>query len=676
MKLLESYALGSWYAAPDEGEVLRHAATGEPVARLSSTGLDMAGVLEHGRRVGGPALRAMTFHQRALALKALAAHLREHRDELNVLSHATGATLRDCGFDVDGGMMTIRALSSKARQELPNGTVLRDGGREQLSRRGTFVGQHILTPLHGVVLQVNAFNFPVWGLLEKLAPAVIAGVATVVKPAPQTAYVTEQAVRRIVESGILPEGALQLVAGEPGDLLDHLTSQDVLAFTGSAATAEKLHAHPNVLASGVRFNAERDSLNAAILGPDAGPGTPEFDLYVAEVVSEITAKAGQRCTAIRRALVPRGVADAVVEALSSRLAAVRVGDPGDAETEMGCLVSLEQREAVRGALAQLAEVAERVVGDPEQFQVHGADAEKGAFLPPTVLYADDPTGAALHEVEAFGPVCAVLPYDGVDQAIDLARRGKGSLVASLFTHDPETAREVVLGIAADHGRVHMVDRDCAKEQTGHGSPLPAMMHGGPGRAGGGEELGGMRAVRHLMQRTAVQGPPTLVSAVTGRWMPGAATHEPDIHPMALHLEDLQPGDTFTSPSREITLDDIEHFADFTGDRFYAHLDASALTDHPFFEGRVAHGYLILSFAAGLFVYPDPGPLLANQGLTALKFAAPVYPGEAIAATLTCAEISPREDEPYGEVRWHVEITKLDGAGAATYELLTVVAKRN
>jgi oxepin-CoA hydrolase/3-oxo-5,6-dehydrosuberyl-CoA semialdehyde dehydrogenase len=673
--MLASYARGQWYTAPDDGVELRNAVTGESVTRISSTGLDMAGMLDHGRRVGGPALRAMTFHQRALLCKALAAHLHEHRDEFHALSLATGATRRDAGFDIDGGIITTRVLSSKARQLLPNDVVHRDGAPERLSRRGTFVGQHVYTSPRGVVVQINAFNFPVWGMLEKLAPALIAGVPTIVKPASQTAYLTELVVRRIIESDILPEGALQLICGSAGDLLDHLTGRDLVAFTGSATTAATLAGHPTVLAEAVRFNAERDSLNCAILGADAKPDSAEFDLYVDEVVSEITAKAGQRCTAIRRVIAPREHVGAVVEALGDRLRRIRVGDPADPATDMGALASHDQRDEVRAAVGRLRAVSELVTGDGDGFLVHGADADVGAFLPPQVLYADDPTATPLHTVEAFGPVCAVLPYDGVDEAIELARMGDGSLVGSLFTFDPALARDVVLGLAADHGRLHLVNRDCADEQTGHGSPLPHMVHGGPGRAGGGEELGGVRAVLRLMQRTAVQGPPDLVTAAVGAWMPGSARNVTEDHPMSRYLEDLAIGDTFVSARRPITMEDVEHFAEFTGDRFYAHLDETALADHPFFERRVAHGYLVLSFAAGLFVHTEPGPLLANQGLTELRFGAPVYLGDEIAVALTCKTISPREDQPYGEVRWDATVTNGDGVEVAAYELIAAVATR-
>ncbi len=673
--LLRSYAQGRWQEAPDEGKELLHAVTGEPVARISSAGLDVAGMLDYARRVGGPALRAMTFHQRALALKALAQHLDDHKDDFYKLSEATGATRSDSWFDIDGGITTLRVYSSKARQEMPNDTIYWDGPPEQLSRKGTFVGQHIYVPLRGVAVQVNAFNFPVWGMLEKLAPAFLAGVPSIVKPASQTAYLTELVFQRMVSCGVLPDGAIQLICGGIGALFDHLTSQDVVCFTGSRPTAEKLAAHPTVLREAVRFNAERDSLNCAILGVDAKPGTEEFDLYVAEVVNETTAKAGQRCTAIRRAFVPREHVEAVVEALRARLAKVRVGNPADPEMNMGALVSLAQRDEVRAAVRRIAAAGELVIGDLESFDVSGADAQRGAFLPPLVLYADDPEGGEPHEVEAFGPVSTVLPYDSVEHVVELARLARGSLVGSVVTYDDAFAREVVLGTASDHGRLHLVNRDCAKEQTGHGSPVPHMVHGGPGRAGGGEELGGVRGVLRFMQRTALQGSPTTLTAVTKRWIPGAARHQDSVHPMRKYLDDLRIGDAFVSEPRTITTEDVEHFADFTGDRFYAHFDEEALRGHPLFDRRVAHGYLILSFAAGLFVDPAPGPLLANQGLDSLRFTRPVHRGDTIKVTLTCKEKRPREDQPYGEVRWDADVVNQDGASVARYELITNVAKR-
>lgn len=672
---LESYLEGRWAAGEGAQVEMRDAATGEVVATSSSAGLDLGAALDHGRRVGGPALRRMTFHERAVAVREMAADLMAHREDFAALSFATGATTTDRQFDLEGGIATARVLSSTARQTLPNAHVVHDGAPEVMSRDGSFVGQHVFTPRHGVMVQINAFNFPVWGLLEKLAPALIAGLPAVVKPAPQTAYLTEAVVRRIIASGHLPEGALQLVVGEPGDLLDHVTAQDVVAFTGSAATARSLRVHPAVLAQGTTFVAEQDSLNCAILGPDAGPGSPEFDLFLAEVVAEITAKAGQRCTAIRRVLVPAAHADAVTQGLQELLADVVVGDPRSEGTTVGPVVDLAQREAVRRSVAALRAHAELVVGDPAVVAVAGADTEAGAFLAPMVLRATDPWAPAIHTVEAFGPVTTIVPFGDLQEAIALANAGEGSLVGSLFTNDRSVAAQVVAGAAAHHGRLHMVSRDVARSQTGHGSPMPNMVHGGPGRAGGGEELGGLRGILHLMQRTALQGPPALISAATGTWLPGADVVQPADHPMSRHLEDLAIGDQVVVGPRVVTLADVEAFAESTGDTFYAHMDAEAVADHPFFEGRVAHGYLLLSWAAGMFVHAPKGPLLANQGMNDLKFGAPFYPGDAMTVTLTCKSKSPRTDQPYGEVRWDTRITNGEGALVASYELLTVVATR-
>ncbi|MDP3714657.1 MAG: phenylacetic acid degradation bifunctional protein PaaZ [Mycobacteriales bacterium] len=662
--LLESYAQGRWHAPKDEGEPLLDASTGDEVARFGrDTGLDLGAVLEHGRRVGGPALRAMTFHERAGVLKQLATHLQSHSEELYALSAMTGATKRDSDVDVGGGIGTLFAYSSKARRELPNSTVYVDGPVESLSRGGTFVAQHIMTPLRGVAVQVNAFNFPVWGVLEKLAPAFVAGVPTVVKPAPQTAYVTERLVRVAVESGLLPEGSLQLVSGPPGDLLDHLTEQDLLSFTGSAATAAVLRAHPAVVSRNVRFNAEADSLNACVLGPDAGQ--KELELFTREVFREMTGKAGQKCTAIRRAFVPAARVDDVVAGLRDRLGKVVVGDPRDEATTMGALVSLQQRDAVRRSVAALG--GDVVVGDP------GFELGRGAFLEPLLLLADVHSGP-VHEVEAFGPVCSVLPYSASDDVPELLARGRGSLVATVVTADPAFAREVVLGAAAYHGRVHVLDSSCAKESTGHGSPMPALVHGGPGRAGGGEELGGIRGVLHHLQRTAVQGSPATIAAVTGRWVPGAPRVEDGVHPFRKTLGELAVGDSVRTAAHEVTQEEIDRFVELTGDSFYAHTDPVAAAANPLFGGIVAHGYLVLSLAAGLFVDPAPGPVLANYGLDSLRFVTPVKPGDVISVVLTCKEKNPRDGADYGEVRWDAEVTNAEGAVVAHYELLTMVAR--
>jgi oxepin-CoA hydrolase/3-oxo-5,6-dehydrosuberyl-CoA semialdehyde dehydrogenase len=667
--LLESWVAGRWVRPADEGVPLVHAATGEQVARVSTDPVPAAEALAHARDVAGPALRELTFHQRAALLKQLGTHLMSVKEEFAELSFATGATARDGAIDLDGGFGTLLVYASKGRRELPDGRVLLDGPVEQLGRRGTFVARHLMTPVRGAAVQVNAYNFPVWGMLEKLAPAFLAGVPSVVKPASSTAYLTEQVVRSIVDAGVLPEGSLQLLVGGVEGLVDELGGQDLLSFTGSAATARRLRVHPAVVERGVRFNAEADSLNCAVLGLDGKPGTEEFDLFVREVVREMTAKAGQKCTAIRRAFVPREHLDAATEALRAALGEVTVGDPRDPGTGMGALVSTAQRDAVRAAVARLAEGGEIAVGDPDA-GVPGF--ERGAFLQPLLLRHTDPTAPAVHDVEAFGPVATLLPYDSAEQVVDLMARGQGSLVASVVSHDPGFVREVVLGAAAHHGRLHVLDRDSAGESTGHGSPLPHLVHGGPGRAGGGEELGGLRGVLHHMQRTAVQGSPDMLTAITGVYTPGAARVETEVHPFRKTMRELRIGDTVVTGTRTVTEDDVAHFADFTGDTFYAHTDPVAAAANPLFGGVVAHGYLVLALAAGLFVDPAPGPVLANTGLDRLRFTKPVRPGDSIRAVLTCAAKTPRTPQQ-GEVRWDVQVLDQDDVLCAAYELLTMVA---
>ncbi|MGK9166331.1 phenylacetic acid degradation bifunctional protein PaaZ [Inquilinus limosus] len=667
--ILQNYAENRWIA-PTEGLAdIASAIDGRVVARLSSRGLDFAAMVGHAREVGGPALRRLTFHQRADMLKALALYLSERKEPLYALAADTGATKRDNLIDIDGGIGTLFAYASRGRRELPSERFLLEDGVEKLSKGGSFVGVHVLTPLTGVAVHINAFNFPCWGLLEKLSPAILGGVPVITKPASATAYVAEALVKLIVESGILPEGSLQFVAGSAGDLLDHLTGQDVVVFTGSIGTSEKLRNHPTILRNAVRFVAERDSLNAAVLGPDATPETPEFDLFVKEVVREMTAKAGQKCTAIRRILVPRALEREVVAALSQKLSGIAVGDPRREEVRMGPLVSTAQRDDVRARIAELAEEAEIVAGDPK------ADGMDGAFMTPVLLRCTDPARARkVHTVEAFGPVATVIAYDDLDQAVELVRRGEGSLVASVFTHDDAVADTLVFGLAPFHGRILIVDRDCAGESTGHGSPLPGLVHGGPGRAGGGEELGGIRGVHHYLQRTALQGSPGRLAALTRNWIKGAPAPVSATHPFRRNYEELAVGETVETAARTITLEDIEHFADFTGDAFYAHMDEEAAKANPFFPGRVAHGYLILSFAAGLFVDPAPGPLLANYGLDNLRFLKPVSPGDSIRVRLTVKRRTAARMPEYGEVRWDVEVFNQNDETVARYDLLTMSAR--
>lgn len=664
---LKSYALDSWIEPAGNLTDIRSAVTGETIAQAGSGAPDAAAILAHARKVGGPALRSMTFHGRAKLLKAMAEAIMARKEELYELSYDTGATKADGWIDIEGGAGTLFAYASKGRRELPNDTILLDGTVEGLSKRGTFIGQHVMTSLQGVAIHINAFNFPVWGMLEKLGPALLAGVPAIVKPATASATVAEAAFRILIDAKVLPNGALQLIVGPVGNLFDHLTGQDLVSFTGSAETAQKLQRHPVVARESVRFVAERDSLNAAVLGLDATSDAPEFELFVKEVVREMTAKAGQKCTAIRRALVPAKLIDAAEAALKERLAKVAVGDPRKEATQMGALVSVSQRDDVRAKIEELSREARIVFGDPNKSE------GPGAFLSPVLLRCDSPERASrVHEVEAFGPVATLMPYGDLAEAVRLVNRGNGSLVMSLFTYDPAVTREVLAGSGAFHGRLLIVDRDCAKESTGHGSPLPMLVHGGPGRAGGGEELGGLRALAHYMQRTALQGSPRMLASVTASWTAGAPEQREGPHPFRLRFGELELGKTLVTPPRTIKLDDIEHFAHFTGDTFYAHMDEKAAAANPFFGGRVAHGYLLLAFAAGLFVDPAPGPVLANYGLDNLRFLKPVKPGDSIKVQLTAKSKSLR-NEQYGEVRWAVTLTNQNDETVATYELLTMNA---
>lgn len=673
-EVLESYAQGSWFTPVDEGMPLADANTGETVTHVSSNGPDVAGMIEHARRVGGPAVRALTFHQRANLLKEVAKHLMGYKEEFYALSHRTGATARDTAVDVDGGFGTLFGFSGKGRRELPNSTVIPDGPLEPLGKQGTFVAQHVYTSRPGVAVQINAFNFPVWGMLEKLAPAFLAGLPSIVKPASQTAYLTVAVVRRIIESGLLPEGSLQLLVGSHKGLLDNLGPQDIVGFTGSAATGAILRNHPNVVSGGVQLNVEADSLNCSVLGPDVSEEDPEFDLFVKQVVTEMTVKTGQKCTAIRRVLVPEDKAEAVTRALTDRLGKVTVGAADNPEVKMGPLATTAQRDEVRKAVKALRNSAELVFGDPEEVTViGGVDAEAGAFVSPILLRAE-PDAREPHEVEAFGPISTVISYSTVAEAVELAARGKGSLVGSLVTRDEDVAREVVLGSAPWHGRFLVLNRDDARESTGHGSPLPVLVHGGPGRAGGGEEMGGVRGVKHHMQRTAVQGTPDMLTAITGQWTTGSRRVVDEVHPFRKDLSQLRIGDTIASAERTVTRADIDHFAEFTGDTFYAHTDEEAAAANPLFGGIVAHGYLVVSLAAGLFVDPDPGPVLANFGVDNLRFLTPVKEGEAIKVTLTAKQITPRTNADYGEVRWDAVVTNREGEAVATYDVLTLVAK--
>lgn len=695
--IVSSYLQGAWITPPENSDfaTVRDASTSVPIALVSSAGMDVAGAIHYARTTGQASLGKFTFHQRALMLKELAQYLNGVRPELYEISARTGATKTDSMVDIDGGIGVLFTYGSKGRRELPNSNVVVDGPAENLSKDGSFIGRHIFTRLTGVTVQINAFNFPVWGMLEKLAPAFLAGVPTIVKPATPTGYLTELVVRHIVDSGILPAGALQFVSGSARDILDHLDLGDLVAFTGSSNTVDELKKHPAIAARGVRFTSETDSLNAIVLGTDAVKGTPEFDAFVRSVVTEMTVKAGQKCTSIRRVIVPEGVMGDAVDAIGARIAErVVLGDPRAEGVTMGPLASLEQRDEVRRSLDSLVAGGGRiVVGSLDEPTVLMADSEsagnsggnsgsgrgsdtgsKGAFQAPVLLQFDDAEASAVHNIEAFGPVSSIIGYSDLDDAVRLATMGGGSLVASVVTHDPDVARQLTLGISANHGRVLILDRDDARSSTGHGSPVPHLSHGGPGRAGGGEELGGMRSVLHHMQRTAIQGSPAMLTAITGVWHTGAKVSTGGEHPFRKSLSGLKLGDSIESESRTVTLDDISAFAESTGDKFYAHTNEEAAAANPFFPGRVAHGYLLLSWAAGLFVDPEPGPVLANYGLENLRFVTPVSPGDSIRVSLTAKEITPRETEDYGEVCWDAVLHNQNDEIVATYDVLTLVRK--
>ncbi|WAC69258.1 phenylacetic acid degradation bifunctional protein PaaZ [Microbacterium sp. SL75] len=672
MTFLPSYVNGHWWVPEGDPDaaIVRDASTGVEIVRISTTGLDLAAAVAYARETGQKSLGALTFHERAMVLKNLAIALNERREELYVLSERSGSTRRDSLSDVDGGIGVLFTFSSKARRELPAGRVVLDGPIEPLSKDGTFLGRHVYTRLPGIAVQINAFNFPMWGALEKFAPAFLAGLPTIVKPATPTAYIAEAWVRIVVETGLLPEGSLQLVSGSVPGLFDLLDLGDTVGFTGSASTAERLRAHAK---PGVRFTSETDSINASILGPDAVPGTPEFDAYVKQLLVELTTKAGQKCTAIRRAIVPKGMTDAVAQALRDRIAErVVIGDPRAEGVTMGPVVSIEQRDEVLRQVRALAGAGGRfVVGSAEAPSGVPAD---GAFLQPMLFAFADAATPAVNDIEAFGPVASIVEYADVAEAAEIVGRGGGSLVTSVATHDPDVATELLTRMGAMNGRVLFLDRDDARTSTGHGAPVPHLVHGGPGRAGGGEELGGIRSVLHYMQRTAIQGSPRMLTALTGVWHPGADTDTAGAHPFRKPLADLRIGDAVESVEREVTLDDIEVFANFTGDTFYAHMDEESAAANPFFPGRVAHGYLLVSWAAGLFVDPAPGPVLANSGLENLRFVTPVSPGDRIRVALTAKQITPRETDDYGEVRWDAVIRNQHDEIVAQYDVLTLVAK--
>ena len=676
--VLQSLIADRWVGARP-GNALASAIDGTTLHHTHAEEIDFGEALTHARRAGIAALMAMDFQQRAARLKALAAYMNERKETLYAISRHTGATRTDSWVDIEGGTGTLYAYASMGGNELPSGNVVHEGPAVPLGKKGHFSGTHILVPRGGVAVHINAFNFPVWGLLEKFAPTFLAGMPCIAKPATATSYLTEAAVRMMFESGLLPAGSLQLVIGSTGDLLDRLDSQDVVTFTGSADTALKLRGNANLMAKSIPFNAEADSLNAAILGPDVSPDDEEFDLFVKEVVREMTMKAGQKCTAIRRAIVPRQHLDALASKLRERLSRVVFGDPAVEGVKMGALASHAQQKDVAERVALLAHGNEVVYGKTEAFAPLGEGAANGSFFSPTLLLCRDAMkNDAVHDVEAFGPVSTLMPYGDFDEALALAARGRGSLVATLVTHDPKIAARAIPQLAAWHGRLLVLDRESAAESTGHGSPLPMLKHGGPGRAGGGEELGGIRAVKHYLQRAALQGSPTMLTAVTGEYVRGATLNEGTLHPFRKHFEELAIGDSLLTHRRTVGEADIVAFGGISGDFFYMHFDEIAARESAFGQ-RIAHGYFVLSAAAGLFVSPAPGPVLANYGLDTLRFVKPVLIGDTIRARLTCKRKIDRQKKDaqgrgQGVVAWDVEVTNQSDEVVASYDILTLVAK--
>ncbi len=675
---LKNYVKGQWVEGSGKGQTLYSAINGEEIGVASADGLDFSEILEYGRSTGNPALRKMTFHERGRMLKALALHLMSKKEDFYKVSWATGATRLDAWIDIEGGIGNLFAYSS-LRREFPDETYFVDGNAAMLSKDGSFIGHHILTPKRGVAVHINAFNFPVWGMLEKIAVNLLAGVPAVVKPATVTSFLTEAVVKEIIDTKILPEGALQLICGSGKGLLDSVESQDVVTFTGSASTGKMLKSHPRILDEAVPFNMEADSLNCSVLGEDAVPGTPEFDLFVKEVHREMTVKAGQKCTAIRRAIVPEKLVDDVQIALGKRLSKTVIGDPQIEGVRMGALAGKTQLEEVREKVKELSAFSEIVYGDPNKVEVEGGDSEKGAFMSPILLLNKDPhKNKGTHDIEAFGPVSTLIPYKDMDEAIDLANMGKGSLVCSMVTGDDKAAREFVLGAGPHHGRILILNEEASKASTGHGSPMPLLVHGGPGRAGGGEEMGGKRGVNHYMQRTAIQGSPTTLTAVTNVYQVGGKQTEKDVHVFRKHFEELEIGETVITHKHTVTEADIVNFANVSGDNFYAHMDVTSL-DGTIFEQRVAHGYFLLSKAAGLFVDPKKGPVLLNYGIEECRFTKPVYPGATIGVKLTVKEKIDQEkrseeDIAKGIVKFLVEIYDETDETVGIATILTMVKK--
>ena len=676
----QNYALGKWVSGEGEGSTLYNAITGARLGTANSAGLDFAEMMKYGREVGGHALRKMTFQERGLMIKALALHLYKVKAKFYDLSAATGATKIDSWIDIEGGIGNLFANASLRRQ-FPDLPYYIDGEAANLSKKGSFIGHHIMVPKQGVAVHINAFNFPIWGMLEKIAVNLMAGVPAIVKPATLTCYLTQLMVREIIDTKILPDGALQLICGSANGILDHVISEDTVTFTGSASTGNMLKSHPKIIEESVSFNMEADSLNAAILGEDAVPGTKEFDIFINEVQKEMIVKAGQKCTAIRRIIVPEKLVEDVKVELTRKLAKVIIGDPSIEDVRMGSLAGKPQVDEVEEKINTLAKSQRIIFGDNEVFEVKGADKKKGAFISPTLFFNDNPfENLDCHNIEAFGPVSTIMPYKNLDEAITLSRMGMGSLVCSIATSDDSIAKDFVIGASSMHGRILILNKECARESTGHGSPMPLLVHGGPGRAGGGEEMGGKRGVLHYLQRTAIQGHPTTITKITNQYQYGALKNESNPHIFKKHFEEIKVGDTVTTKKHLVTLDNIEDFAEVSGDRFYAHMDDNAL-DGTIFTERVAHGYYILSKAAGLFVDPEKGPVLLNYGIDECRFTKPVYPGMTITVKLTAKEKIDQEkrdeeDIAKGIVKFLVDVYDDEDETVMLATILTMIKKKN
>lgn len=680
MYTVENFVLGKWTPGEGEGQLLFNAVTGEPIARAGTKGIDFASVLHFAHHTGNPALRKMSFHERGLMLRSLAIYLREHLDEFYRVSYQTGATKADSWVDIEGGIGNLFSYAS-LRRKLPDTPFCLDGEHHSLGKANTFMGHHLLVPKEGAAIHINAFNFPVWGMLEKIAVNLLAGIPAIVKPATVTCYLTEAVVRKIIASGILPEGALQLICGSAGDLLDQVGSQDVVTFTGSATTGQLLKSGKRILAENVPFNMEADSLNGIVLGMDVHPGMPEWDLFIKEVRKEMTTKSGQRCTAVRRIFVPENKLEAVQTALQKALTQTVIGNPLHEKVRMGSLAGETQRKEVKEQVCRLLETSSLVYGSLDEVAVMDADPIKGAFMSPLLLLNENPFGSkSVHEIEAFGPVATLMPYRHTEEAIALSKMGKGSLVSTIVTADPQTARNYVLGAGPWHGRILVLNEQCAKESTGHGAPLPLLVHGGPGRAGGGEEMGGLRGIKHYMQRLAVQGSPDMITAISQVYQQGATGNSNTIHPFKKYFEELTIGDQLITAKRLITAEDINQFADLSGDHFYAHLHNTDFSG-TMFERQVAHGYLLMSIAAGLFVDSyEKNPVLLNYGIDELRFTKPVYPGAEMYIRFTCKEkIRQEKKEPSdidkGIVKWLVEMLDDTNELIGIATILTMVAKK-